>query len=534
MARGTRRARMLSAVAMLAASAVLAGCSVGPSERPPVAVRGDALSAPAPPPAAAEPPADPNALPDPEPASSALSFTDCTADTTAELAAQGTPPRAGRTLSIGCGQLPVPIDVAQPDLGPTRLGLTRATTPGAPEDRPPLLVVGDLGTDGSARHAAALAGQVSDRVLATYQLIGMDRRGSGANLLGCAPADARAALIDADPARTDEAGLSALLERSRAIVQDCYLLLSGAVSSYRAAATADDVEAARVALGVTRLNVIGVGDGADAVALWAGAHPRSVGRVLLDGPADPALDEPARSEAATRAAEATFDAYATACRSGPACPLGADPRATVTSLLARIASRPLPTPDGDRVTAGAATLAVRTALAQPRLWPALTAALTTAGTGNPAGLVALLLPVAGPQGRADAVLATRCNDSRARLTPPEVSQLAQRWRTDYPLFGAAAAQQLITCAPWPATGGGPGATALGPEAPPVLVLGTAKDPRTPPAGAQRTAELLGDARLVRWEGSGTGAYPGTPCVSSVVDRALTGGTAPSQDVVCPP
>ncbi|MBW0105953.1 alpha/beta fold hydrolase, partial [Pseudonocardia sp. KRD-291] len=308
MARGVRRARMLSAVAVLATSALLGGCSVGPSERPPVAVRGDGLTAPAAPPAA-EPPADPNALPAPEPASSALEFTDCTADTTAELTALGTPVRPGRALSVGCGQLPVPIDAAQPDLGPTRLGLTRATAPGTPQDRPPLLVVGDLGTDGSARHAAALAGQVSDRVLQSYQLIGMDRRGSGANLLGCAPPDARAALIDADPARTDEVALAGLLERSRAIVQDCYLLLSGAVSSYRAAATADDIETARVALGVTRLNVVGVGDGADAVALWAGGHPRSVGRVLLDGPADPSLDEPARSEAAARAAETAFDAY---------------------------------------------------------------------------------------------------------------------------------------------------------------------------------------------------------------------------------
>lgn len=524
---------MLPAVSVLAVSAVLAGCSVGPSERPPVAVRGDGLTAPAPPPAA-EPPADPNALPTPEPAASALSFTDCTADTTADLVARGLAPKAGRSLSIGCGQLPVAVDAAQPDLGPTRLGLTRVTVPGAPEDRPPLLVVGDLGTDGSARHAAALAGQVSDRVLQSYQLIGMDRRGSGANLLGCAPPDARAALIDAEPSRTDEAALTALLERSRSIVQDCYLLLSGAVSSYRASATADDIEAARIALGVTRLNVIGVGDGADAVALWAGGNPRSVGRVLLDGPADPALDQPARAEAAARAAESTFDAYATACRSGPACPLGADPRATVTALLARIGSRPLPTPDGDRVTAGAATLAVRTALAQPRLWPALTAALTAAGAGNPSGLVSLLLPVAGPQGRADAVLATRCNDGGARLTPPEVAQLAQRWRGDYPLFGASTAQQLITCAPWPATGRAPTPAPLGPEAPPVLVLGTAHDPRTPAAGAQRTAEMLGDARLVRWEGSGTGAYPGTPCVSAVVDRALTGGSVPSQDVVCPP
>lgn len=533
MARGLRRARLLSALAALTATVLLAGCSVGPSERPPVAVRGDGLTVPAPPPAA-QPPPDPDALPVPEPAATVLSFTDCTADTTAELTANGTPVRPGRALSVGCGRLPVPIEAAQPDLGPTRLGLTRVARPGAPEDRPPLLVVGDVGTDGSARHAAALAGQVSDRVLDTYQLIGMDRRGSGTNLLGCAPPDARAALVDADPARTDEVALSRLLERSRDIVQDCYLLLSGALSSYRTAATADDVEAVRVALGVTRLDVVGVGDGADAVALWAGAHPGAVGRVLLDGPSDPALDEPARSEASARSAETTFDAFATACRSAPGCPLGPDPRATVSSLLTRLSARPLPTPDGDRVTAGAALLAIRTALARPPLWPALTTALATAGTGDPSGLVALLLPAAGPQGRADAALATRCNDSRARLTPPEVSRLAERWRGSYPLFGASAAQRLITCGPWPATGAGTPVVPLGPQAPPVVVLGTAADPRTPPAGAQRTAELLGNARLVRWEGSGTGAYPRTPCVTAAVDRALVDGAAPAQDVVCPP
>lgn len=529
-----RSAPALVALVAAVVLATLAGCTVGPSERPPVAVRGDALSAAAPPSSGPPPPADPNALPAPEPARDLPGLSDCTSGSLATLTADGRGPRAGRSLAVGCGQLIVPIDPGQPGLGPTRVGLTRVTTPGAPSGRPPLLVVGDTGTDGSAQQAVALAGQVSDQVLATYQVIGVDRRGSGANLLDCAPPEARAALVDANPDRTDEAGLTALLDRSRSIVQDCYLLLSGAVSSYRAAVTADDVETARRQLGVQRLNAVGVGDGADAVAAWATAHPGSVGRVVLDGPSDPTQDDPARTEAATRAAETTFDQFATACRAGPACPLGPDPRATVSALVQRVAARPLPTPDGDRVTAGAVLRAVRSGLAEPRRWPQLTTALATAGGGNPAGLLGLLLPEAGPQGSFDAELATRCNDSRARPTPPEVAELAGRWRKSYPLFGAQAAQQLITCAPWPTPAQAPAPGPLAADAPPVLVVGTTHDPRAPLAGAQRLAGLTGAGRLLRWEGSGTGAYPRTPCVTGAVDRVLVAGVAPAQDVVCPP
>nr|WP_168172226.1 alpha/beta hydrolase [Pseudonocardia sp. AL041005-10] len=66
------------------------------------------------------------------------------------------------------------------------------------------------------------------------------------------------------------------------------------------------------------------------------------------------------------------------------------------------------------------------------------------------------------------------------------------------------------------------------------MIGTAQDPRSPQSGAERTAQQLATGRLVRWQGSGTGAYPRTPCVTDVVDRALLTGRAPSQPVVCPP
>lgn len=518
---------------LLTAVLLVAGCAVGPSQRPPVAVRGELLPA-APPSSAAGPAADPDLLPGSEPVRTGPGFTDCTADATAALAAAGTPLPSGRALQVGCARLTVPADRSRPDLGPARLGLTRVTAPGAPADRPALVVLGDTGTDGSARAAVTLAGRLPATVLDRYQVIGMDRRGAGEDLLDCAPVDARVALLDAGPDRRDEAAMSRLLERAREVVQDCNLLLSGTLTSYRAASSADDLESLRATLGTARLDVYAVGDGADAAAGWVAAHPGSAGRVVLDGPGDPTLDEPARTEATTAAAEAAFDSFAAACTASPACPLGPDPRGYVDELVYRLSRTALPAGDGDAVTAGAALQAVRSLLAQPARWPELQSALVAAGDGDPAGLVRVLAPYGGPQGRFDAVLATRCNDTRVRVTPGEAAGLAGQWVQRFPLFGVGAAQSLVACGPWPS--GGPVAPP-GPQGappPPVVVIGTAQDPRAPQSGAERTASRLATGRTVRWQGAGTGAYPRTPCVTGVVERALVEGRAPSQPVVCPP
>ncbi|ANY05004.1 alpha/beta fold hydrolase [Pseudonocardia sp. HH130630-07] len=534
----TSRLRRTGSTALVLgiALALLAGCAVGPSQRPPVAVRGELL--PAAPPVAAEPPPDPARLPGTEPLRSGPEFVDCTAEVRAGLAEAGTPLPDGRELAAGCGQLTVPADRGRPDLGPARLGLTRLTAPGAAEDLPVLVVLGDTGVDGSSLAAAALAARLPSEVLARYQVLGMDRRGSGDDLLDCAPIDARTTLQDAGPGQRDEVAMTALLERSRSIVQDCYLLLSGTITSYRTDSSAEDLESLRSALGLARLNLVGVGDGADAVAGWAGRNPDAVGRVVLDGPGDPTLDEPARSEAATAAAEAAFDAFATACTAGPGCPLGPDPRATVRGLLDRLAGSALPAGDGDAVTAGAAVRAVRTTLSQPSRWPELQSALAGAAGGDGSGLARLRStgsgPAAGPRAGFDAVLATACNDSRVRITPGEAADLAGRWAERFGLFGVAAAQDLVACGPWPPGGAAPAPGPRSDTLPPVLVVGTAQDPRAPRSGAERTAEQLGNGRLVRWQGSGTGAYPRTPCVAAVVDRALVDGQAPTEPVVCPP
>jgi pimeloyl-ACP methyl ester carboxylesterase len=518
----TARGRGIAAASLLLVAMVTAGCTVGPSQRPPVAVRGE--SAPEPPVTAPAPTPDP--VPPLEPSNTSLRFADCTAEAFAVL---GVTVPTDRDLRVECGELPVPADPLRPELGGVLLDVVRVGVPGG-LDRAPLLAMGDSATGPTVRHAVALGTQVSPAVLDTFTLIGIDRRGAGSDRLDCAQPDARAALVDADPAATSEAELNALLEQARAVVQGCNITPTIALGSYGSAAGTVDVEVLRNRLGVARLSAVGVGDGATLLAAWAAATPGAVGRLVLDGPTDPTAAEPDRSTGRAVAADAAFDAFAGSC--AVPCALGPDPRATVAALVDALRARPLAAPDGRRLTAGGAVTAVLDTLPEPRDWPALATALAAAGAGDPVALLDLLEPSLGGDGTFDGRLATACNDNPARLSPPEVAGLADRLRADHPLFGPSIALERLACAPWPAgaTPATPAATAL----PPVLVIGTAADPRAPQAGARRVADTMATGLYLSWQGAGSGAYPRTPCVSSAVDGLLVGGTLPSAGTLCPP
>ena len=512
---------------LVCVAALLAGCTVGPSQRPPVAVRGEHMPAP-PASAPASAPAPP-ALPAPEAGFPTVEFRDCTGTLSATV-----PALPDRTLRVGCALLTVEADPAQPGLGRTRVGLMRVGLADAPADRPPLLVVGDSTTQPSATGAAALAGQVPLALLQRYTLVGLDRRGAGIDDLDCGPAAARSAFVNIDPGADGAvAPLNVLLEQARLVVQDCYLVHAGALSGFRTASTASDIEQARAALGVTRLSAVGVGDGATAVAGWARTNPDAAGRLVLDGPPDPALGEPAAAEARAAAAESAFDAFAAACTAEPTCPLGTDPRASVAAFVERLRGQPITAVDGRRLTAGMTVTALLTGLAEPAGWADLTAALGQAQNGVPDALISRLVPLVTRGGVFDVALATACNDTQRRMTPDEVSELTHRWRTQYPLFGATTAQRLLTCGPWP-TAGAAAAPDPGPRLPPVLVIGTAHDPRGPLENSRQVAGDLPGALFLSWQGAGTGAYPRTPCVTAAVDAVLVDGTTPLNGTLCPP
>ena len=437
------------------------------------------------------------------------------------------PVPTARALRADCATLTVPLDPAQPALGAVTLGVVRVGLSDAPgraplATRPPLLVLGDTATDPTARRAARLAAQVPEYLLSRYAIIGLDRRGTGADTLDCADPDARAALVDVDPVTVDATGL---LERARAVVQACNvrarrparrLLQRCSGGRHRGGAPVPRGGAdVRAGHGGRRGRARRLGprpppgrrsahpgrpagpDRRRARAL-GGAREVGGGRVrrlraeLHGGRRLPAGRQPARQGdgAGHRPARAAAD------RPGWTAPHGG--------------RRPHGHPDGTR-------RAHHLARARQR-----------AAGGN-----------GGQPGRPPRPGSCRCSARVGASTPPSPPTATTRRTGSHPprsrssrSVGArttrcsAAASRPIS---WPAPRGRPGVSPprppVPPDLPPVAVIGTAAGPRTPVEARPGARPVPAVGRVHRLAGRGTGAFPRTLCVNSLVDNMLVDASA---------
>lgn len=509
-----------AAVALLPVLLVVAACSAGPSTRPAVAARDGGkpvAAAPQPPRPAGVPALGP-------PEQDSLQWQDCTAQTVARL---GTPAPG---LSFSCATMTAPLDAPNAAIpGPTRIALLRAGT-----GRVPLVVVNDVGGEPGTTFAARLALRMPPEVLNTFQIIGMDRRGTGqSDAPQCVPPQDRQTLVGFDPQATAAAALQQLARSANSAMQSCLAALADRLQAYDTSRTADDLEQLREQLGVPKLHAIASGEATQVLSTFAEVNPESVGRMVFDGAPDPALDARAQAEAQAQSAEATFDAFAAACVS-TRCPLGPTPRRTVSDLIQRTRMTPLPAPGGP-VTAGTVVEALFQGLADRSQWPRLTDALAAGNRGDGGQLSAMVTPLvngapASPA-RLDADLITNCNDTQFRLPSQLDTTIADTWVHTYPLFGGFFAQRLIRCSTWPLpqqTSAPPGA-----NLPPITVISTAQDPVTPAQGTARISDQLPSAVLVNWQGAGHGALEQSDCVLRAVTGFLVHGKVPVDDLACP-
>ncbi|PXY28200.1 alpha/beta hydrolase [Prauserella muralis] len=514
-----RRARRLTLAALV--PLILAGCTAGPSTRPPV-VENDG-------PAPSEKTTTPSQAPLPElaePRGSAIDWSDCGAETQQRLGADGG--EAGGSLSYSCARITTTLDA--PDL--PRRGIKRIAVLKAGTGPVPLVVVNDVDGEPGTLYAAKLAATLPPELLETFSLVGMDRRGTGqSDPARCIPSDVRATLLGHDPA----AGLEPVLDAARTAGQQCAINLEdeqGALDSWRAAGDLDEL---RDQLGVARLNAIGHGEGSNVVALFGARYPGRAGRLVLDGVPDPSADRAAVLDGMAGGAEATLDAFGEQCATDPGCPLGGDVRGDVTALAEQARRSPVPTGRGTALGPGLVLRAVLAGLADRNRWGELAGALAAAKSGDGAKLSAFVEPMLVETeyaaARLDGSLATQCNDTVTRLPADQLAKAAKDLDARHPVFGAVLAQELAWCSPWPSRRE-PVPQLGAPGAPPILVISTAVDPVTPERGTIRAAERLPSAVRVAWQGTGHGAL-GSPCVAQATQAFLVNGTVPRDGTLCP-
>ncbi|ASO21927.1 pimeloyl-ACP methyl ester carboxylesterase [Actinoalloteichus hoggarensis] len=511
---------------LCAALAVLltAACTVGGSERPPVPLLIDGpTEAPGDDGSDAEVP-----VPDLETPSGMLAWSDCTAATADRLgdAADG-------SAEYQCAQLVAPLEApGMPGFGSTPLNLLRVGS-----GPTPLVVVDDAAGLPGTLYAARLARSLSPETLETFSLIGVDRRGTGTSFdTSCVRPQDRETVLSYDPTAATAEELRGLQTATESAAKECTLILDQLTRAFDGHRTAGDLEQLRGELGLERLNAIGRGEGAQALTTYAARFPESVGRLVLDGVPDPNLDAVGLAEEQARAAESTLDAFLSDCASGPECPLGSDPRQALDTLFADLAVQPLPT-ERAPLTHGLATSAILLGLADRAGWSDLADRVASAIDGQGQALAALVEPLLTSSGvdqpRFEAMMINGCNDTRDRIPPNRVAELAEEWAQRHPYFGGQAAQRLMLCSSWPIPTEEPAAPEVG-GLPPTMVIATALDPVTPGLGTAKAAEALPGAVLVDWQGAGHGAVGTSTCATGVAEDFLVHGEVPEDTVVCPP
>ncbi|MGI5501534.1 alpha/beta hydrolase [Lentzea sp. CA-135723] len=498
---------------------VLAACSAGPSTRPVIAVKGEENQ-----------PVDQSTLAGPQPVpplgeykSSSLPWTQCNErmkDRFGDSAPQG-------DQKYECARMTTVLDPpGRPGRGTLGIALTRIGT-----GKSALVVVTDPGGEPGTLRAARLAASLPKELLTTYTIIGMDRRGTGrSDGMSCVPNATRAQLVEYDPAEPEQSNLVVAAGEAS---QECVLDLEGRLTAFDSWRAAADLERLREMLGTERLNAIGIGEGSRVVTTYAQRYPARIGRTVLDGAPDPALDQVGVLESRAIAAEATFDAFARDCKTR-GCAL-ANPREDVAALLTQLRTNRV---RGDYVdlTPGSALNAILEGLSDRGRWPALADAVVKARGGDAAGLFALLDPVVNDLDenppRFDAGLIIGCNDTATRIPPDRVKALTADWATKHAMFGALFARQLLHCNPFVP----PKTEKVDPlkSAPPVVVLSTANDPATPAPGTEHAAQRLPGAALVAWQGSGHGALGLSGCATTAARDYLIDAKVPTNGTVCPP
>jgi pimeloyl-ACP methyl ester carboxylesterase len=442
-----------------------------------------------------------------------------------------------------CARLRVPLDYARPGGRSIRLALLQA--PALDPARRLVSMVVDPGGPGASGvdYAAGASASFGRPLREAYDVVGLDPRGvGGSSPIGCV-SDARLSRMFAyDPDPDTAAERHTLDGMYRALGRGCLRHDPGLTRHMSTAEVARDLDILRAALGDRRLTYFGASYGTEIGADYATRFPRRVGRMVLDGAVDPSASSLEFDLVQARGFERALRSYVGACVAAGSCFLGGTVDAgvrRVQDLLASTEDQPLPSRYGP-VTKGMVNLGVTGALYSTTLWPLLDRAIQRglAGNGTLLQLLADGYLRRDPDGHFrgnlfEAYFAVTCLDNDDGVPMDRVHPYLPRFERASPTFGRMSAYALPMCHDWPVHSGRTGRRLDVTAAPPILVVGTTRDPATPLVWARSLSRQLHGSVLVTRNGDGhTGYHQGSACVDRTVEDYLVRGTVPSKDVSC--
>jgi pimeloyl-ACP methyl ester carboxylesterase len=445
--------------------------------------------------------------------------------------------------TLECARLRVPLDYARPGGRSIRLALLKVPALD-PAKRLGSMVVnpGGPGVSG-VDYAAGARTAFGRRLREVYDVVGFDPRGVGASdPLQCVSDAQLSRMFAYDPDPDTAAERRTLDGMFRALGRGCLRQDPALVRHMGTAEVASDLDVLRSALGDRRLTYFGASYGTRIGADYAARFPHHVGRMVLDGAVDPSASNFDVALVQARGFERALRAYVGACVAAGSCFLGDSVDAGVRriqGLLASTETRALPSRYGP-VTKGTAQVGLMGALYSTTYWPVLDQAIQQGLAGN--GTLLQLLADAylrrDPDGHFqsnlfEAYFAVSCLDDDAGVPMSQVRRSVPRFERASPTFGRSNAYTLPMCHDWPVHSGRSAHRLDVTAAPPILVVGTTRDPATPLVWARSLSRQLHGSVLVTRDGDGhTGYHQGSPCVDHTIEDYLVKGTVPSKDVSC--
>jgi pimeloyl-ACP methyl ester carboxylesterase len=421
-----------------------------------------------------------------------------------------------------CGTLRVPLDWSRPHGATVDLAVARHSATD-PAHRIGVLLVNPGGPGSSNAEFAAFGGYFSPEVLARFDIVGFDARGTGGSeFIECPTPEGEPGDVPSnEPA--DAAGFRALVDYNRTAVADCRKANAPVFDHADTGVGAQDMDAVRRALGESKVSYHGISYGTLLGQQYAEKYGSHVRAMVLDSNIDHSVDLRHFLTDRATSAEASFLRFVDWCDADTSCALhGQDVVATWQRAVAIADQYPYP------------------------VNPLIDAVFKDLYGPNYVEISDLIAAVAAGESPVSAQfeynytsirLAVVCQDFSLHIK--DFRQYSTLWADELrhaPLMRGSylSHDEAVACLGVDGPPANPPHRLNLSRSPMILLLNSLYDPATPYAWAQHIhAQAPRNTTLLTYEGAGHGVYTRSECTQSATDTYLLTLHAPRQGARCP-
>jgi pimeloyl-ACP methyl ester carboxylesterase len=370
-----------------------------------------------------------------------------------------------------------------------------------------------------------------------FDLVAFDPRGVGHTTpVRCQSTAELDAYFHVDSAPDNDAELKTFDAANKKFAQGCQTRSAAVLPYVSTTIVAQDMDRVRAALGEAKLTYLGYSYGTSIGAAYLDQFPTHVRAMVLDGAVDPTLTWDQLLSGQARGFDVALRAFLDDCQKTSCAfrkAVKGDLNQAYDALSAHVDKQPLPGAGNRTVGPAEFLTGVALGLYSRSFWPTIGIALAHAAAGNGDVLLALNddyleRTPKGYSNLLEANNAVNCIDRPWPRTDAPYLALAKQVGKQYPRFGPAIALSGGVCEFWPLPPSSTPHPVAGNGSPPIIVIGTTRDPATPYSWAQSLAKQLTHGVLLTHVGDGHTAYrTGAPtCLTQPVNDYFISLKAP--------